>query len=200
MEKILIASLIIILASSCYSSDDINSNENVIHRAVRGFRAGTENIQSEKLFKRIAAEDSTATEAQKSYALMYLAKIQLSKNNIEEAKEFLAQAMQISETFPFEYEILGNYFYEKKEYLKSKKYYTLLTQWIDKRIRNTEDGNFDLNKLEFMNIRSYFDRKFENKYIEMYNKKKTIEFRKEIYIMYLKDRKENALNRLLIIK
>lgn len=191
MKKNLISLFLASLLSSCYSLE-INSNENTIHRAVRSFRMGTSNIQSEKLFNKILRSNS-ASKAQKSYAYMYLAKIYLDRNEIEKAEKFLAQSMQESNIFPYECEILADYFYRSKEYVTSKKYYRLLIGWLDTRIRETDGGIFDVDRLEFMNIRCYIDRKFENKYIKMYDKNENKELRKKIYIMYLMDRKQNAL-------
>ena len=54
-----------------------------------------------------------------------------------------------------------------------------------------------MNSLEFMNIRSYVDSKFEDKYMDMFNKKLPKETRKNLYTQFLVQKKMLAQERIL---
>jgi hypothetical protein len=188
----------------CYST---NTSEQYVHSGTRAYQiqyGGEKYSPAEAkggpsfFFSAITTGKfaNTSTSAQKAYAYMYLAKIELKRNNLKEAISLLDKSEVQSNNFPYKYEILADYFYSNKDFIKSNKYYSYLIKWIDKRVLDVESGNFDINKLEFMNIRSYTDGKFEHEYIDMYNLKEPKQIREKKYIDYLLTKKNNALKKL----
>lgn len=138
-----------------------------------------------------------STPAQKAYAYTYLAKIELRKGNVPEALRLLNKAETESNLFPYKDEILGDYYFKNSDFSKSNGYYVSLIQWIDNRIASLSAGSFDVNSLEFMNIRSYVDSKFEDKYMDMFNKKLPKETRENLYTQFLVQKKMLAQQRIL---
>ena len=131
-----------------------------------------------------------ATNEQKAYAYMYLAKIELRKDKPLDAINLLEQSEQKSNLFPYRYELLADYYFKKGDFEKSKYYYQRLINWLNKRIKEVISGSFNLDKLEFMDIRSYKDGQFEDDYIEMYNKAQPKELRTILYLEYLSHKKK----------
>ncbi len=138
-----------------------------------------------------------STNAQKAYAYMYLARIKLRRNLLNEAISLLDKSEEYSNLFPYKSELLAGYFYQNGNVTESKRYYEELIKWIDKRIAEVASGKFDVDTLEFMSMRSYSDRGFESDYKEMYKHLgKPKDFRERVYIKYLSDKKELALRRI----
>lgn len=138
-----------------------------------------------------------STNAQKAYAYMYLARIKLRRNLLNEAIPLLDKSEEYANLFPYKSELLAGYFYKKDNFAESKRYYKELIEWIDKRLDEIASGKFDVDTLEFMSIRSYSDGKFEEDYVKMYkNSEKPKEFREALYVKYLTDKKELALSRI----
>lgn len=138
-----------------------------------------------------------STNAQKAYAYMYLARIKLRRNLLNEAIPLLDKSEECANLFPYKSELLAGYFYKKDNFAESKRYYKELIKWIDKRLDEIGSGKFDVDTLEFMSIRSYSDGKFEEDYVKMYkNSEKPKEFREALYVKYLTDKKELALSRI----
>ena len=138
-----------------------------------------------------------STPAQKSYAYMYLAKIQLLKGNVAKATDLLDKAEIESNNLPYKYEILGDYFFEKENFAESTRYYKSLIKWIDNRIALVLIGSFDIDSLEFMDIRPYIGKEYQRDYLEMFNKKLPKKTRESIYIEYLTQKKKLAQHRIL---
>lgn len=138
-----------------------------------------------------------STNAQKAYAYMYLAKIKLRRNLLNEAISLLDKSEEYANLFPYKSELLAGYFYKNGNFSESKRYYKELIKWIDKRIEEVSSGKFDVDTLEFMSMRSYSDRGFESDYKEMYKHLgKSKDFRERVYIKYLSDKKKLALSRI----
>ena len=128
---------------------------------------------------------------------MYLARIKLRKNLLNDAITLLDKSEEYSNLFPYKSELLAGYFYKNNNVTESKRYYKGLIKWIDKRIEEVSSVKFNVDTLEFMSMRSYSDRGFESDYKEMYKHLgKSKDFRECVYIKYLSDKKKLALRRI----
>lgn len=203
--------IVILLASLSVGCSSTPMTERYIHSGTRAFSihyGGTQFSEPEPesgptyFFTALTTgklkEESTP--AQKAYAYTYLAKIELRKGNVPEALRLLNKAETESNLFPYKDEILGDYYFKNGDFSKSNGYYVSLIQWIDNRIASLSAGSFDVNSLEFMNIRSYVDSKFEDKYMDMFNKKLPKETRKNLYTQFLVQKKMLARERISYIK
>ncbi len=203
--KYIIASLLLLPLFGCYSTETV---EYYVHSVARtyGIQYG-----GEKYFEKEPKMGPTfycneiingkfadlSTNAQKAYAYMYLARIKLRRNLLNEAISLLDKSEEYSNLFPYKSELLAGYFYQNGNVTESKRYYEELIKWIDKRIAEVASGKFDVDTLEFMSMRSYSDRGFESDYKEMYKHLgKPKDFRERVYIKYLSDKKELALRRI----
>lgn len=203
--KYIIASLLLLPLFGCYSTETV---EYYVHSVARtyGIQYG-----GEKYFEKEPKMGPTfycneiingkfadlSTNAQKAYAYMYLARIKLRRNLLNEAISLLDKSEEYSNLFPYKSELLAGYFYQNDNVTESKRYYEELIKWIDKRIAEVASGKFDVDTLEFMSMRSYSDRGFESDYKEMYKHLgKPKDFRERVYIKYLSDKKELALRRI----
>ena len=203
--KYIIASLLLLPLFGCYSTETV---EYYVHSVARtyGIQYG-----GEKYFEKEPKMGPTfycneiingkfadlSTNAQKAYAYMYLARIKLRRNLLNEAISLLDKSEEYSNLFPYKSELLAGYFYKNGNVTESKRYYKELIKWIDKRIEEVSSGKFDVDTLEFMSMRSYSDRGFESDYKEMYKHLgKPKDFRERVYIKYLSDKKELALRRI----
>ena len=203
--KYIIAFLLLLLLFGCYSTETV---EYYVHSVARtyGIQYG-----GEKYFEKEPKMGPTfycneiingrfsavSTNAQKAYAYMYLARIKLRRNLLNEAISLLDKSEEYANLFPYKSELLAGYFYKKGDFTESKRYYEELIKWIDKRIAEVASGKFDVDTLEFMSMRSYSDRGFESDYKDMYRHlEKPKDFRERVYIKYLSDKKQLALRRI----
>lgn len=203
--KYIIAFLLLLPLFGCYSTETV---EYYVHSVARtyGIQYG-----GEKYFEKEPKMGPTfycneiingrfsavSTNAQKAYAYMYLARIKLRRNLLNEAISLLDKSEEYANLFPYKSELLAGYFYKNGNVTESKRYYEELIKWIDKRIEEVASGKFDVDTLEFMSMRSYSDRGFESDYKEMYKHLgKSKDFRERVYIKYLSDKKELALRRI----
>ena len=203
--KYIIASLLLLPLFGCYSTETV---EYYVHSVARtyGIQYG-----GEKYFEKEPKMGPTfycneiingrfsavSTNAQKAYAYMYLARIKLRRNLLNEAISLLDKSEEYANLFPYKSELLAGYFYKNGNVIESKRYYNELIKWIDKRIAEVASGKFDVDTLEFMSMRSYSDRGFESDYKDMYRHlEKPKDFRERVYIKYLSDKKELALRRI----
>ena len=203
--KYIIASLLLLPLFGCYSTETV---EYYVHSVARtyGIQYG-----GEKYFEKEPKMGPTfycneiingrfsavSTNAQKAYAYMYLARIKLRKNLLNDAITLLDKSEEYSNLFPYKSELLAGYFYKNSNVTESKRYYKGLIKWIDKRIEEVSSVKFNVDTLEFMSMRSYSDRGFESDYKEMYKHLgKPKDFRERVYIKYLSDKKQLALRRI----
>ena len=203
--KYIILLFFLLLLSGCYSA---NTPEHYIHFGTRAYGiqyGGEKYFEVEPkngptyFFNQILTGkfSKTSTNAQKAYAYMYLARIKLRRNLLNEAIPLLDKSEEYANLFPYKSELLAGYFYKNGKVTESKRYYEELIKWIDKRIAEVDSGKFDVDTLEFMSMRSYSDRGFESDYKDMYRHlEKPKDFRERVYIKYLSDKKQLALRRI----
>ena len=180
----------------CYST---NISEQCIHNATRAysiqyggkkyFDVETENGPTYWCSEIVEGKYAkTSTNTQKAYAYMYLAKIKLRRGLLVEALELFDKSEKQSNNFPYRYELLKNYFISQKNYKLSEEYGKLLREWIATRVAEVNSGKFNVDNLEFMNIRSYVDGKYEETYIQMYDCRISKKIREKYYIEYLQSK------------
>ena len=203
--KYIITSLLLLPLFGCYSTETV---EYYVHSVARTYgiqyggdkyfekepKMGPTFYCNEIINGRFSA---VSTNAQKAYAYMYLARIKLRKNLLNDAITLLDKSEEYSNLFPYKSELLAGYFYKNGKVTESKRYYEELIKWIDKRIEEVSSVKFNVDTLEFMSMRSYSDRGFESDYKDMYRHlEKPKDFRERVYIKYLSDKKELALRRI----
>ena len=205
MKKLLIIGVVVFLAS-CYSGGS-NTTNGILVRGVRAYNLRACNSHSdvnyettEEYFQEVIDRHTLATDEAKAYAYMYLAKIKLKKSDVENAVALLDKADKLSGNFPYKYEILADYFYEKEDINNSEKYYRLLVEWLSDRINAVKLGKFDILKLEFFTSYSYVSRQNIRQYLDMYNPKLKRLERENAYLKYLLSRKNFAQAQLVNCK
>lgn len=203
--KGLILLFFLLLLSGCYTA---NTPEHYIHFGTRAYGiqyGGDKYFEIERkngptyFFNEIINGKfaDVSTNAQKAYAYMYLARIKLRRNLLNEAIPLLDKSEEYANLFPYKSELLAGYFCKEDNFAESKRYYKELIKWIDKRLDEIGSEKFDVDTLEFMSIRSYSDGGFESDYKEMYKVSgKSKDFRERVYIKYLSDKKKLALSRI----
>lgn len=196
MKKFLVVGLIIFL-SSCYNGN-LNIVRDLLIKGVRAynFHSNIDYTTAEKRFQAVLDRNTLAKDEEKAYAYMYLAKIKLKNNEVNEAITLLNESEKLSKSFPYKYEILADYFYEKRDVDASKKYYKLLANWLDNKINEVKSGKFNILSLEFTTSYSYTSGQDLRKYLDMYNTKLKNSDRENIYLEYLLSRKIFAQSRL----
>ncbi len=123
---------------------------------------------------------------------MYLAKIKLRRGEESEALKLFDKSENEANLFPYRYDLLADYFYKNGKLYESERYFGLLIKWIDIRVGEVLSEKFNIDDLEFMNIRSYLTLEFENKYRKMYLKHEKKSVREKLYVEYLEEKKQVA--------
>ena len=200
MEKFLVVVLIIFLVSC--QNGNVNITNNLLIRGVRAynFHSNIDYTTAEKRFQEVLNRNTLAEDEEKAYAYMYLAKIKLKNNKIEEAITLLDESEKLSDNFPYKYEVLSDFFYEKRDVAMSKKYYTLLVSWLDNKINEIKSGSFNILNLTSTTSYSYASGQNLREYLDMYNPNLEKSKREELYLKYLLSRKIFAQKRLNEIK
>ena len=196
MRNFLIVVLIIFL-TSCQNGN-INITKDLLTRGVRAynFHSNIDYTTAEKRFQAVLDRNTLAKDEEKAYAYMYLAKIKLKDNKEKEAIILLNESEKLSHNFPYKYEVMSDYFYEKKDKKMSKKYYSILMCWVDKKINEIKLGKFNILNLEFTTPYSYVPEQDMKNYLDMYNPNLESSKREEVYLKYLLSRKNFAEKRL----
>lgn len=171
-------------------------------RGVRAynFHSNINYFTAEERFQSVLDRNTLAKDEEKAYAYMYLAKIRLKNDKIKEAIDLLKKSEKLSDNFPYEYEILSDYFYEKRDIEMSQKYYNLLISWLDNKINEIKLGNFNVLNLEFTTPYSYASGQNFRNYLDMYNPNIEYSKREEQYLKYLLSRKLFAQKQLRELK
>ncbi len=200
MKKFLIVGSIIFL-TSC-QSENVNITNDLLVRGVRAynFHSNINYFTAEERFQSVLDRNTLAKDEEKAYAYMYLAKIRLKNDKIKEAIDLLKKSEKLSDNFPYEYEILSDYFYEKRDIEMSQKYYNLLISWLDNKINEIKLGNFNVLNLEFTTPYSYASGQNFRNYLDMYNPNIEYSKREEQYLKYLLSRKLFAQKQLRELK
>lgn len=200
MKKFLIVGSIIFL-TSC-QRENVNITNDLLVRGVRAynFHSNINYFTAEERFQSVLDRNTLAKDEEKAYAYMYLAKIRLKNDKIKEAIDLLKKSEKLSDNFPYEYEILSDYFYEKRDIEMSQKYYNLLISWLDNKINEIKLGNFNVLNLEFTTPYSYASGQNFRNYLDMYNPNIEHSKREEQYLKYLLSRKLFAQKQLRELK
>lgn len=118
--KYIILLFFLLLLSGCYSA---NTPEHYIHFGTRAYGiqyGGEKYFEVEPkngptyFFNQILTGkfSKTSTNAQKAYAYMYLARIKLRRNLLNEAISLLDKSEEYANLFPYKSELLAGYFYK----------------------------------------------------------------------------------------
>ena len=140
------------------------------------------------IFEEVANRKEYVSNAQRAYAIVYLAKLKLKHGDINSAINLLEKAENICKDFPYKYELMRDFYKAHNNHDAVKKYNELLSKWINYRINELDNNTFDIDNLEFINVRSYVNGKFEREFFPMYDLKKPKEFRIRLYKKYLNDK------------
>ena len=140
------------------------------------------------IFEEVANRKERVSSAQRAYANVYLAKLKLKKGDIDSAIRFLDIAENICKDFPYKYNILREFYLSHGNKDIAMKYNDLLIRWIKHRINEIDNKLFDIDKLEFIDARSYVNGEYEREFFAMYDLKNPKETRIQLYKKYLKDK------------
>lgn len=176
---------LVLLITSCYTNNADRSDE-LLFRGTNAYYNSNNEYMIRVIFEEVANREECVSPAQKAYANVYLAKLKLRKGDVDSAICFLDKAEKTCKDFPYKYELMREYYASHNNNVKI--YDDLLAKWINQRIKAIDNKTFDVNKLEFINSRSYINGKSEREFFPMYDLKKPKEFRAQLYKKYLNDK------------
>ena len=187
MKISIFITVISIFLSSCYTSS-ADKSEDLLFRGVKAYYNSKNEYMTRLIFEEVASRKETASSCQKAYANVYLAKLKLKKGDVESAIRLLDKAENICKNFPYKYELLRDFYMLHCKNDFAQKYNNLLAKWIENRIAQVDDGEFDVDKLEFINVRSCVNGEKEREFFPMYDLKENKEFRAQLYKKYLRNK------------
>ena len=172
---------------SCYTSS-ADKSEDLLFRGVKAYYNSNNEYMTRLIFEEVANREESASPCQKAYANVYLAKLKLKKCDVDSAICLLDKAENMCKNFPYKYEILRDFYilHGKKDF--AQKYNGLLANWIDNRIAEVDGGKFDVDKLEFINVRSCVNGGNEREFFPMYDLKNPKAIRVQLYKKYLRNK------------
>ena len=187
MKICIFIATISILLSSCYTAST-DKSEDLLFRGVNAYYNSKNEYMTRLIFEEVANREASVTPCQKAYANVYLAKLKLKQGNVNSAICLLDKAEAICNNFPYKYEILRDFYilHHKKDLVQ--RYNNLLAKWIEKRIAQVNSGEFDVDRLEFINVRSYANGKKEREFFHMYDLKEDKKYRVKLYRQYLQEK------------
>lgn len=183
----LVVVLFIILTSSCYTNNSDESMD-LLFRGTNAYYNSNNEYMIRLIFEEVANRKERVSSAQRAYANVYLAKLKLKKGDIDSAIRFLDIAENICKDFPYKYNILREFYLSHGNKDIAMKYNDLLIRWIKHRINEIDNKLFDIDKLEFIDARSYVNGEYEREFFAMYDLKNPKETRIQLYKKYLKDK------------
>lgn len=176
-----------ILLISCYTSSS-DKSDNLLFRGTNAYYNSRNEYMTRCIFEEVANRKESVSNAQRAYAIVYLAKLKLKHGDINSAINLLEKAENICKDFPYKYELMRDFYKAHNNHDAVKKYNELLSKWINYRINELDNNTFDIDNLEFINVRSYVNGEFEREFFPMYDLKKPKEFRIRLYKKYLNDK------------
>ena len=187
MKYSILPLIFFVLFASCYTNSN-DESDNLLFRGTNAYYNSNNEHMTRSIFEEVANRKESASPAQKSYAMVYLAKLKLKHGDINSAINLLEKAENICKDFPYKYELMRDFYKAHNNHDAVKKYNELLSKWINYRINELDNNTFNIDNLEFINVRSYVNGKFEREFFPMYDLKKPKEFRIRLYKKYLNDK------------